>query len=326
MALTFSSGLTYQVVDVFTTQRFCGNQLAIVLLPHDSRVNHVDKQKIAREFNFSETVFLRRLHTDAAKYEGKWDLDIFTPDEELPFAGHPVIGAAWSLYGLLTDPVTLMTKAGAIPVTYEVSGNADNETVQVTAGIPHDIHIHRCEVSKDRVLELQPALQRSGIHMKESFPAVSIVKGMTFVLIELDSVEALDRVATTAIPTQDLVELDDEWAPSFVGAYFYVLHGRLSQAGGKENSAHEISCRMIEGTLEDPATGSAASTLAAYLAMTLVEKNSVMEPEIKFHLVQGKQIGRESHIRVTVSLTSVGNIVRISLSGSAVRVMAGRLW
>jgi len=100
MALTFSSGLTYQVVDVFTTQRFCGNQLAIVLLPHDSRVNHVDKQKIAREFNFSETVFLRRLHTDAAKYEGKWDLDIFTPDEELPFAGHPVIGAAWSLYGL----------------------------------------------------------------------------------------------------------------------------------------------------------------------------------------------------------------------------------
>ncbi len=325
MALTFSSGLNYEVVDVFTTQRFCGNQLAIVRLPHDSRINHAEQQKIAREFNFSETVFLRPLCTDAAKHEGKWAVDIFTPDEELPFAGHPVIGAAWSLYGLFPDPVTLVTKAGPIAVTYELSGNTDSGTVQVTAVIPHDIHVHRCEVSKDRVLELQPALQRSGIQMKESFPAVSIVKGITFVLIELDSVDTLDRVATTAIPPKDVVELDGDWAPSFVGAYFYVRHGGLSQAGGKESSSHEISCRMIEGTLEDPATGSAAGTLAAYLAMALIRKSNVKEPEIRFHLVQGKQMGRESHVRVKVSLTSVGNIDKIFLSGSAVRVMAGRL-
>ena len=70
-------------LDVFTSQRFTGNQLGLVHVPKDSPLSQEVKQAIAKEFNYSETVFL---HEDTGAKEGR-RLDIFTPYDELPFAG-----------------------------------------------------------------------------------------------------------------------------------------------------------------------------------------------------------------------------------------------
>lgn len=85
-----SEKLDFAVVDVFTNKRYEGNPLAIVRLPASSSVTQEQKQNIAREFNLSETTFL---HEPSGDEQNVWTVDIFMTTAELPFAGHPTIGA-----------------------------------------------------------------------------------------------------------------------------------------------------------------------------------------------------------------------------------------
>jgi PhzF family phenazine biosynthesis protein len=84
-----SKKLDFAIVDVFTDKRYKGNPLAVVRVPASSNLTQEQKQNIAREFNLSETTFL---HEPAGNESGVWTVDIFTINEELPFAGHPTIG------------------------------------------------------------------------------------------------------------------------------------------------------------------------------------------------------------------------------------------
>ena len=105
-----SEQLRFYQLDVFTTTPYKGNPLAIVHLPPGRDLEPEQKLKIAREFNLSETVFLHAIEGDQAK------IDIYTTTEELPFAGHPTIGSGWHLLNDVRPGITLLTKAGAIPV------------------------------------------------------------------------------------------------------------------------------------------------------------------------------------------------------------------
>lgn len=136
---------------------------------------------------------------------------------------------------------------------------------------------------------------------------------MTFILIELKSLKALNGVKTTGSPVS-VTGLDEEWKDTFVGTYFYV------EVPGAEGVRH-LRTRMIEGTLEDPATGSAASDLAAYLSIVHGKPGETLEYEI----TQGVEMGRKSDIHVQVAMSSESGIEKITLGGSAVPVMEGRL-
>ena len=147
-----------------------GNPLAIVRVPKDLKnvLSQTQKQTIAREFNLSETVFMHEGNPD-----GPINIDIFTTDAELPFAGHPTIGSGWYLLSryLANDRVTLRTKAGDIPVVE--SGNG-----KVRLQIPIDFKIHPRYVHP-RVKVLQPQLKDSDYINGLEGPEVvtSIVKG-----------------------------------------------------------------------------------------------------------------------------------------------------
>ena len=117
------SGLTFYLVDVFAQEKYAGNQLAVVTdaasLPHERM------QKIANEMHFSETTFI----LSSEKRGGGFDVRIFTPSIEVPFAGHPTLGTAYIIKHFVAteegDAVTLNLKAGQIPVRFEKHGDQE---------------------------------------------------------------------------------------------------------------------------------------------------------------------------------------------------------
>lgn len=179
-------------------------------------------------------------------------------------------------------------------------------------------HVHKKRFSSESLFGLQPRLaeaHRQGkVKVVEDFPIVSIVKGMTFVLVELESVEALGMVSLAG---QTLVVdgLDEEWNKTFVGMYFFV------RTGQKDDGVTTLRTRMIEGPLEDPATGSAASDLAAYLSLEKKEAGK----KYKYEIVQGVEMGRKSDILIEVEMGDNGSISEVRLEGGVVEVMKGQL-
>jgi PhzF family phenazine biosynthesis protein len=304
--LSKRSGILYAVVDVFTNEKMAGNQLAIVHLA-DQDLSQAQKQAIAREFNYSETTFVQK---DPGGGGLSYKLDIFTTTEELPFAGHPVIGSAVHVLGELaskdeTVKGVFITKAGRIDLEYDGSVSA------ARAAIPHNVHIHSTAYLKGDLERLQPSVGR----LPESSPVVSIVKGMTFVLVELDSLDSLQFVNTTSHHVN--TPLDDGWGDSFAATYFYYRLPSTNTSGPVR-----LRTRMIEGSLEDAATGSAACTLASFLSLTEGDAGRTTQ----YLITQGVEMVRKSDIFVAVKLNDGKTIDTVHLSGSAVQTMEGKFF
>ena len=318
--MTSSTQLNFVTLDVFTATKYEGNPLAVVMVPASTHLTQDQKLAIAREFNLSETTFLHE--RKPGETGNAWMVDIFLTTGEIPFAGHPTIGTACHVLSAIANAegsesrvihAEFEVKAGTIQLEYHASDNTTK------AAIPHDLHIHRASWNHTALLQFQPrlaaAFQSMQLPPRDQYPVVSIVKGMTFVLVELDNETLLNSVSTTA-QSLNIDGLDKEWSNrSFVGTYFYV---RLPDS---HDGTKRLRTRMIEGTLEDPATGSAASDLAGYLALQEGESGATM----KFAITQGVEMGRRSEISIEVAITGDGTIDSIYLIGSAVQVMEGRL-
>ena len=242
--MTSRRRLQYTTFDVFTQTPFKGNPLAIVKVPKGFELSKNDKQTIAREFNYSETVFF---HASEHGPSPMGRIDIFTITEELPFAGHPVIGTICSIAPDASpewrDDLILVTKAGIIRAAY------DDRLSSAIARIPHDVHIHQDCLQHSRVQGLQPNVEHddmldmwaSGSDGYTTFPVVSVVKGMTFILIGLPTNSgALQKLQTgRQLTYAKALNLDEQWLPSFVAPYYYEV---LSEPS--DNSL-KIRARMI---------------------------------------------------------------------------------
>ncbi|KAL2130593.1 hypothetical protein VTI74DRAFT_6205 [Chaetomium olivicolor] len=340
--------LDFVTLDVFTDTRFLGNPLAVVFVPAAlrSQLSQQSKQRIADEFNLSETVFLHTLDDEPNDTSTTRQIDIFTIGEELTFAGHPTIGTAYLVKNRLgwSHVDTLLTRAGPIPITSLQEGGA------VRASIPHAVHIHRQTLST--LLSCPPPTTTTtaaavastieaglspdaDIRAAElSAPVVSIVRGMTFLLIELPTLEHLSRAGSA--PRLDFAQLPDlldegEWHDSFVGRYYYVVLQDQSlvaddeeEGDGRKKKRFALRTRMLSATFEDPATGSAASALASYLT---IRERAV--DGASFRITQGVEMGRRSEIEIeTVARVEEGEsgevgIKELFLGGTAVEVMSG---
>lgn len=308
--------LPFVTLDVFTQDRFKGNPLAVVKLPagakDESPLPTARLQQIAAEFNVSETVFLHERADTTNNGVPEYRVRIFMTNAELPFAGHPTIGTAVYALGTLAraDKGRFICNAG--PIDLELVG----KTAQ--ASIPHNVHVHvENPVSRDMVLESQPALGRNSVPFSD-IEVVSPVKGMNFVCVQLDKLEDLALVQTSNVKL--VAKLDAEWNTGFIGSYFYVITGSAKQ-GEDGQASVSVQTRMIEGALEDPATGSAACALSSYLALKL-EVASI----VSFDIVQGAEMGRRSEIGVEITLQQSMNAVeKVVLNGGAVKVMEGTI-
>jgi PhzF family phenazine biosynthesis protein len=241
-----------------------------------------------------------------------WRARIFMIDAELPFAGHPTIGTACYALGTLLEGDgarvgRLQIPAGTVEATF-VDGVAK-------AAIPHNVHLHAEGAFSVEMLEaLQPSLRGGGGVLR--IDVMSPVRGMNFVCVELESLEVLGLVGCTG--KRPTAELDAEWDVGFVGALFYVRTGEEDGKDGRK--VVKVRSRMIEGVMEDPATGSAACALGALLSLRAKERRVVYE------ITQGVEMGRRSDIGMAVTLTEgLDEVETLELSGSSVKVMEGKV-
>jgi trans-2,3-dihydro-3-hydroxyanthranilate isomerase len=243
----------FVVADVFTDVPLAGNQLAVF---SDAREIPEERlQPLAREINFSETVFVY-----PASGDGHARIRIFTPALELPFAGHPVLGTAFVLAGpLQLDELWLETGAGVVPVRLERDGS------RIVFG-----WMRQPPVSAEEFEQADELLALLGVE-QSALPVELYRQGPGHVYVELDSPEA---VAALQPDSGALLEL------SPYGTYCFARDGESWKARAFV-PAHGVG--------EDPATGSAAGPLALHLAR---HGRIDFGDEIEIH--QGVELGRPS--------------------------------
>jgi trans-2,3-dihydro-3-hydroxyanthranilate isomerase len=241
----------FVTADVFTDRVFGGNPLAV--LPDATGVADADMQRIAREFNLSETVFV--LPPEHAGNTRR--LRIFTPVRELPFAGHPTVGTAlimaWlgeiDLRGEATG-IVLEEGAGPVPVTIGASGGRADFA----------------QLAAPRLPEIRPApdtaevaallsLDTPDLRLDAGLPEACSC-GLPFLIVELRDAAALDRARLDRAVWHPL--LADAWAKEIY------LFTRDAAAAGADFRARAFA--PAAGVEEDPATGSAAAALGGWLA------------------------------------------------------------
>ena len=299
--------LHFTTVDVFTTTRFLGNPLAIVDIPNGTEISTKQMQTIAREFNLSETIFI---HEATKSDEGlhEWRVRIFLVDQEVPFAGHPTIGAACYALGTLapgTSKGRFICNAGVLELEYQ-GGVAK-------AMVPHNFHRHtENEITVDEAYRLHPALKKANAKV-QSIEVASPVKGMNFGMVELPDLETLALPSPSGVdPT---LPTDEGWE-GFFGGFLYVVTEQ--PVAGK---AVKVRARMLQAGMEDPATGSGCCALSALLAMRFK-----LGKRTEFEITQAVEMGRQSDIGVVITLNDALDAVEgMELSGSSVKVMEGSL-
>ncbi|EXJ78487.1 hypothetical protein A1O1_08887 [Capronia coronata CBS 617.96] len=327
--------LSFVTLDVFTATQYTGNPLALITVPQDTVLSQAQKQRIAREFNLSESVFLHE-PTQQDRADQSVRIDIFTTQAEIPFAGHPAVGTANYVLRLLknnnnnnnnnhnqfNDVKALQTKAGRLGITLNpaVSG------VQIS--LAHNLHVHAAPFA-DRPFG--------------AYPVVSIVKGMTCILARLPDLASLAAQSANLLGADNTYTarnaLDEGWREGPVLSYFYVdmgtETGSAGSTGGEEATIVKKRNLRTRGffTSEDSATGSAAGALTSYLSL------QEGKPGVyRYVLTQGVEMGQKSEIFVDVKVkaSEVGEddddnqpprveIDQVLLSGSAVQVMQGTL-
>jgi trans-2,3-dihydro-3-hydroxyanthranilate isomerase len=284
--------LTFYIVDVFAEERYAGNQLAVVRggagLPDETL------QKIALEMNYSETTFiLWEEETD-----GGYDIRIFTPGEEVPFAGHPTLGTAYVIqHELLAGPIeriTLNLKAGEIPVTF-------GEVLWMRQ-LPPTFGTILDSALVARTLNLETA------DLDDHSPVQEVSTGLPALIVPLKNLDALRRCKVDW-------ERFTEVAGSGKNLYVFCPESHDDGPG-------DLSARMFANDLgvpEDPATGSAAGCLAAYL----LEHSYLGTDSVDVRVEQGYEIGRPSLLYLRAARD--GDQMRIDVGGKVQMVARGEL-
>lgn len=273
--------LRYVVVDVFTDRALSGNPLAVFT---DAReIDTGTMQALALEIGFSETVFVL-----PAEGEGTVRVRIFTPASELPFAGHPILGAAWVLAApLQRDVVALETGQGIVPVTVERDESGALVFGRMVQPVPTVEPYARSD-------ELLRAL---GVHAS-LLPVERYDNGPLHTFVVLESREAV------AALDPDLTALRE-------------LGVNASCVAGEGSSWKSRMFAPALGVSEDPATGSAAGPLACHLC-----RHGLVPWGTEIEISQGDEIGRPSMLHARAERGATG-IERVEVGGSAVVVARG---
>jgi trans-2,3-dihydro-3-hydroxyanthranilate isomerase len=262
------ASLRYVVADVFTDTPLTGNQLAVFTDGRD--VDDGLMQRLAKEMNFSETVFV--LPSDADAHAR---IRIFTPVAELPFAGHPVLGSAYVLAGpMQLGEIRLETLAGVIPIALEREG------AQITFGrMMQPVPQHEPFAETEAVEEL--------LGFRSQLPVELYHQGPGFAYFGLESKDALAALS-----------------PDF-GALGRITDYGISCFAGSGTSWKTRMFAPASGVPEDPATGSAAGPLCMHLA-----RHGRVPFGEEIEISQGDEIGRPSKLfaRVTGSADQVESI------------------
>jgi trans-2,3-dihydro-3-hydroxyanthranilate isomerase len=295
----------FYTADVFTDHVFGGNPVAV--FPDGAGVEAAQMQRVARELNLSETVFVlpaeRRGNTRRVR--------IFTPQQEVPFAGHPTLGTAFVLAATGEVPLAEETRivleegVGPVPVRIEARDGRPvrMELEAARAPQPGPVAPPRDELAA--ALSLDPAELLDGDESPRAFSC-----GLPFLFVALRDRRALARARLARDAWQR--SLAAHWAPNLF------LYTRDTGAPGVDLRARMFA--PAHGVEEDPATGSAVAALAGVLAPLHPEADATL----RFQIDQGVEMGRPSRLQLDFEKRG-GAVTAVRVSGGAVLVCAGEM-
>jgi trans-2,3-dihydro-3-hydroxyanthranilate isomerase len=287
--------LKFHIVDVFAEKKLQGNQLAVFM---DQGTSSDMMQCIAKEMNFSETTFITAVNEDDHVY----GVRIFTPESELPFAGHPTLGTAYviqqDIIGEKVDMIRLEMKAGEIPVAFTYKDD-EPDILWMRQLNPEFGDVHSTEKFAE-FLGLEPE------DFDPDYPIQEVSTGVYFYMIPLVSREALKRVK---IDWDKLNKYSEETNAKWP-------HMFCPEA---EDPCNHLKARMLTTFTEDPATGSANGCLAGYL----VKHRYFDSTDIDVRVEQGAEVGRPSLLYLRAEEIESG--IMVNVGGRCAMVAKGEL-
>jgi len=284
--------MKFYIVDVFAEKKYQGNQLAVFI--QDNEIPTEEMQQIAHEINYSETSFIM----PDKQNNGGYNVRYFTPDTEIPFAGHPTLGTAYIIHQKLengkTDKIILNLEVGQIPVTINsdilIMEQKEPEFGLLIENLETAANLLR--ISKDDIMD--------------SIPVQIVSTGLPCMVIPLKTMDALKRCAVNHDRYQEFI--DDVYKCNLLAFY--------SEAG------NTVRVRVFvddPGFVEDAATGSANGNLAGYL----LKYNFFGERKIEYSALQGHEMNRPSLLLVNAELEN--NAYKIQVGGK-VQPIAEGIW
>jgi trans-2,3-dihydro-3-hydroxyanthranilate isomerase len=292
------SGLKFYLVDVFAQEKYAGNQLAVFV--NSGSLSTTEMQKIANEMHFSETTFV----LSNEKRDGGYDVRIFTPYLEVPFAGHPTLGTAYVIRRFIARKgegnVVLNLKVGQIPVAFE-QAQADEEILWMRQLPPSFGKTFKTK-------ELAKVLQLKDEDFDGRFPIQEVSTGMPFIIVPLKNLDAVKRAR---VNMDRLLEMASE-----------VQGGILvfcPETVDPRNNLHVRVFVDLHGVPEDPATGSGNGCLAGYLSRYQYFGISRVNAKVE----QGYEVRRPSLL--LLKARKIGDILQVEVGGKVFLVAQGKL-
>jgi trans-2,3-dihydro-3-hydroxyanthranilate isomerase len=287
--------LVFYLVDVFAEKKYSGNQLAVV--ESFGNLSDLQMQAIANEMHFSETSFL----LSERRENGGYDVRIFTPSKEVPFAGHPTLGTAYIIKQRMGNEnlktVVLNLKVDQITVDFE-----NNDDIEEIAWMKQLSPSFGKKYEPSEFAELLN-LTKKDFH---SFPIQEVSTGLPFIIVPLKTLDAVKRARVD-------VQLENN---KNIQAGILVF---CPETYSKENDLNVRVFANAYGISEDPATGSANGCLAGYLSYYKYFGGS----EVDIRVEQGLEIGRPSLIHLKAD-NKQGKI-QVFVGGKVVMVAKGEL-
>ena len=287
--------MDFYIVDVFAETKYAGNQLAVFTGAEVANLSDEEMLQIAREMNYSETTFI----LSPEQRNGGYDVRIFTPAKELPFAGHPTLGTAYiiqrEIIKNLVYQVVLNLAVGQIPVSWK------GEVLWMRQNVPTFAQKHQLET-------LAEVLNVEVVDIDTRFPIQEVSTGIPFIIVPLKTLAALKKAK---------VNLDKY--------YQFIQTAKATEilifCPETYKDIDDLSVRMFApylGITEDPATGSANGCLAGYLA----EYNYFNQSKIDIRVEQGYEINRPSLLLLKAEKKA--EEIEVFVGGNVVMVAQGK--
>lgn len=264
--------MNFYIVDVFAESKYAGNQLAVFCGTAVAELSETQMLMIAREINYSETTFIRSNHPQ----NGGYDVQIFTPKKELPFAGHPTLGTAFVLQQEIiqekVDRVILNLAVGQIPVTFNYQNEAA-DILWMRQKLPIFGQVLSAETLSS-VLNLEPG------EIDANFPIQEVSTGVPFIIVPLKTLASLKKAKVNLDKYFELINTTEAKEILIFCPETY-------------SDINDLSVRVFAHSLgipEDPATGSANGCLAGYLVEYAYFGNDAIDVKVE----QGYEIDRPS--------------------------------
>ncbi|MBS4199858.1 PhzF family phenazine biosynthesis protein [Bacillus sp. FJAT-49732] len=286
--------MKFYIVDVFAENKYEGNQLAVCL--PDGNIGQEEMQAIAKEINFSETTFIK----SGLQRNGGYDVKIFTPDSEIPFAGHPTIGTAYIIQRFLEDKeateIKLNLNVGQVPVVFE------EQYAWMTQNQP----VFGTEIDIETIAK---TLQIGIEDINSDYPVQVVSTGLPSIIVNVNTLDAINRCKINH-------NVYDEILEKIGNANLLIF---TEETIHPENDLHARVFMFTSGHLEDPATGSANGNLAGYL----LEHNFLGKNNINYRVEQGYSIGRKSLLKVQAKKIANNFLIQV---GGRIFVVAEGKW